>query len=74
MLSVALNGYRAEFGHLPPPQEYWSELQRARMLWESLHPGPPLDDWGRPFVYRVPGRHGDFDLFSCGPDGPRRRF
>ncbi len=29
----------------------------------------PRDPWGKPFVYRCPGQHGDFDLFSYGPDG-----
>jgi len=29
----------------------------------------PKDPWGRPYVYRNPGQHGDFDLFSYGPDG-----
>jgi general secretion pathway protein G len=29
----------------------------------------PLDPWGKAYVYRCPGEHGDFDLFSYGPDG-----
>jgi general secretion pathway protein G len=30
----------------------------------------PMDPWGKPYVYRIPGAHGiDFDLFSYGPDG-----
>jgi general secretion pathway protein G len=29
----------------------------------------PKDPWGRPYVYRCPGMHGDYDLFSCGADG-----
>ncbi|MBM3790348.1 MAG: type II secretion system protein GspG [Acidobacteria bacterium] len=29
----------------------------------------PMDPWGKPYVYRSPGMHGDFDLFSYGPDG-----
>ncbi len=29
----------------------------------------PNDPWGRPFLYRCPGDHGDFDLYSFGPDG-----
>lgn len=26
------------------------------------------DPWGRPFVYRLPGSHGDYDLYSLGAD------
>lgn len=29
----------------------------------------PLDPWGAPYLYLSPGAHGDFDLFSYGPDG-----
>ncbi len=29
----------------------------------------PKDPWGKPYVYRSPGQHGDFDLLSYGPDG-----
>ena len=29
----------------------------------------PRDPWGKLYVYRAPGTHGDFDLFSYGPDG-----
>lgn len=29
----------------------------------------PLDPWGQKYLYLSPGVHGDFDLFSYGPDG-----
>ncbi len=29
----------------------------------------PSDPWGRPYVYRCPGEHDDYDLLSYGPDG-----
>jgi len=30
----------------------------------------PMDPWGKPYVYRIPGTHGiDYDLFAYGPDG-----
>ena len=29
----------------------------------------PLDPWGQQYRYLNPGVHGDFDLFSYGPDG-----
>ena len=29
----------------------------------------PKDPWGRPYAYRCPGMHGDYDLFSFGADG-----
>jgi general secretion pathway protein G len=27
------------------------------------------DPWGREYVYRYPGDHGDFDIYSLGADG-----
>jgi len=29
----------------------------------------PVDPWGQPYLYLYPGVHGEFDLFSYGPDG-----
>jgi general secretion pathway protein G len=28
----------------------------------------PLDPWGRPYIYRFPGQHGDYDLYTFGAD------
>lgn len=27
------------------------------------------DPWGRPYIYRYPGEHGDFDIITYGADG-----
>ena len=29
----------------------------------------PNDPWGNDYVYRFPGQHGPFDLYSFGADG-----
>jgi general secretion pathway protein G len=29
----------------------------------------PKDPWGRPYVYKFPGRHGAYDIVSLGPEG-----
>ena len=29
----------------------------------------PADPWGKPYAYRAPGEHGEYDLFSYGKDG-----
>ena len=29
----------------------------------------PKDPWGNEYGYRSPGEHGDYDIFSLGPDG-----
>jgi general secretion pathway protein G len=25
------------------------------------------DPWGTPYIYRIPGQHGEYDLLSLGP-------
>ena len=29
----------------------------------------PNDPWGKPYTYKSPGEHGDFEICSAGPDG-----
>ena len=29
----------------------------------------PKDPWEKPYIYRCPGEHGEYDLLSVGPDG-----
>lgn len=67
-LSIAIELYQKEWDKLPPPERYWMEVQPVGIwLRNSVEPG--CDIWGRPFVYRVPGKHGAFDLYSLGEDG-----
>ncbi|WP_127471110.1 type II secretion system major pseudopilin GspG [Thiomicrorhabdus aquaedulcis] len=37
--------------------------------WKALLDSVPLDPWGNPYLYLMPGEHGEFDLFSYGADG-----
>ncbi len=34
-----------------------------------LRKAVPLDPWEKPYVYKMPGEKGDFDLLSFGKDG-----
>jgi general secretion pathway protein G len=34
-----------------------------------LEKGLPSDPWDMPYTYKSPGRQGDFDICSSGPDG-----
>ncbi len=38
-------------------------------LTKLTKPEIPKDPWGRSYVYRCPGQHGAYDLFSYGADG-----
>lgn len=45
----------------PPSQDHW----RGPYLKKEI----PDDPWGRPYIYRSPGRSGDFEILSYGEDG-----
>jgi general secretion pathway protein G len=70
----ALEQFKLDVGHYPSTEE---GLQVLRTKPENAPnwDGPYLkkeiapDPWGHPYVYRLPGTHGDFDLISFGADG-----
>lgn len=74
-LGKALDQYRLDTGHYPGAELGLKALV-TRPANEPKWNGPylrkdiPLDPWGKPYVYRVPGEKGiDFDLLSYGKDG-----
>lgn len=74
-LQKALDQYRLDTGHYPT-NEQGLEALRSKPADEARWAGPylqkavPLDPWGHPYVYRLPGEHGnEYDLSSLGRDG-----
>jgi general secretion pathway protein G len=73
-LGKALDIYRLDTGHYPPGDIGLKALM-AKPDNETKWSGPylkkevPLDPWGRPYQYKQPGEHGDYDLLSLGKDG-----
>jgi general secretion pathway protein G len=74
-LEGALQLFSFDVGRYPSTSEGLEAMIRNPGNMESWR-GPylakaelPKDPWGKPYVYRCPGQHGDFDLFSYGPDG-----
>lgn len=37
--------------------------------WNRYMEKLPDDPWGKPYMYLQPGKHGDVDVFSAGPNG-----
>ena len=62
-LEKALDQFRLEKRRYPTAEEGLVAVQPY--LKKSL----PNDPWGRPYVYRVPGQAGEYDVFSYGRDG-----
>jgi general secretion pathway protein G len=73
-LEKALEQFRLDVDRFPTTEEGLASLQQAPpnaagWLGPYLKKAVPLDPWGRPFVYREPGEHGEMDLYSYGKDG-----
>src|SRR5262245_12825790 len=71
---TVLNMFRLELRRDPTTKEGLQALQvRPAGLenWDGpyMKKDVPLDPWNRPYVYRCPGQHGDFDLLALGADG-----
>lgn len=76
-LEQALDLYSLDNGNYPTTEQGLNALVEK----PTLSPEPrrwrengyikkvPLDPWGSEFVYRQPGDHGEYDLFSFGSDG-----
>jgi general secretion pathway protein G len=73
-LEKALDQYRLDVGRYPSTELGLNALL-VRPVGEAKWNGPylrkdvPLDPWGKPYVYKIPGEKSEFDLLSYGKDG-----
>ncbi len=74
-LSGILDLYRLDVGHYPSASDGLDALVEEPSGAKGWN-GPYVkkaealvDPWGNPYQYRVPGQHGEFDLYSLGADG-----
>ena len=73
-LEKALDLYRGDTGHYPDNEAGLKALvqkpqNEPRWAGPYLRKDMPLDPWSRPYVYKIPGEKGEFDLLSYGKDG-----
>jgi general secretion pathway protein G len=72
MIGTALDAYRLDIGRYPGSEEGLDALRKnpGHGAWDGpyLSKDVPRDPWGRPYVYRAPGEHSDYDLYSLGAD------
>jgi general secretion pathway protein G len=73
-LEKALDQYRLDTGRYPSAEQGLKALVErpaAEAKWAGpyLRKDVPLDPWGKPYVYRVPGENAEFVLLSYGRDG-----
>jgi len=70
----ALEQYRLDVGQFPNTEQGLSALvtrPNAEGKWQGpyLEKSVPPDPWSRPYAYKSPGDHGEYDLQSLGRDG-----
>jgi general secretion pathway protein G len=73
-LEKALDQYRLDTGRYPGIEVGLDALvnrPQNEPKWNGPYPrkAVPLDPWGKPYQYRIPGEKGDYDLISFGKDG-----
>lgn len=73
-LRKAIDTYWLDTGHFPASEQGLEALMvkpDSETKWNGpyLQKQVPMDPWGNPYVYRVPGTAGDYDLMSYGKDG-----
>ncbi len=74
-IAGTLDLFRLDVGRYPTSAEGLAALvERPTGLasWNGPYvkdKGVPNDPWGRPYIYKFPGDHGDYDLYSLGADG-----
>lgn len=73
-LQKALDQYRLDVGRYPSSEQglaaLWSKPgNEPRWAGPYLSKAVPQDPWGRDYLYRSPGEHGEYDLATLGKDG-----
>lgn len=73
-LEQALDQFRLDVGHYPSTEQGLQALMTNpdnNTHWSGpyLKKAVPNDPWGKTYQYRMPGQHGEYDLFSLGKDG-----
>jgi general secretion pathway protein G len=70
----ALMAYRLDVGSYPSAGSGLNALVKSPQgikRWQGpyMSKAIPMDPWGHPYIYLMPGRHGEYDIVSYGKDG-----
>jgi general secretion pathway protein G len=74
LFGTALDALRLDVGRYPTTEEGLKALREKpsdMTGWKGpyLPKEIPVDPWGKAYVYKAPGEHGEYDLISYGLDG-----
>jgi general secretion pathway protein G len=74
LLATALDLFHLDVGRYPTTEEGLKALREkpeSLSAWSGPYLDKPVpnDPWTRPYIYKFPGEHGPYDLYSLGADG-----
>ena len=70
MLSSGVMSFKVDMNRYPAKLEELIQLKEPKWRGPYLSKQTlPKDPWDRDYLYKAPGEHGAFDLYSLGPDG-----
>jgi general secretion pathway protein G len=74
LLATTLDLMYLDVGRYPTTEEGLKALREKPSdmpAWSGPYTDKPIpnDPWGRPYIYKSPGEHGPYDLYSLGADG-----
>ncbi|HEX4742638.1 MAG TPA: type II secretion system major pseudopilin GspG [Caulobacteraceae bacterium] len=73
-ISASLDQFDMDVGRYPSQEEGLDALVQAPPAaanWNGPYlrrPTALIDPWGQKYLYRIPGRHGDVDVYTLGSD------
>jgi len=74
-LEQSLEMYKLDVGRFPNTEQGLNALVQKPVDvvgWNGPYlkkSNVPLDPWNRPYTYKYPGEHGEFDIYTYGQDG-----
>lgn len=69
-ICTALESFYTVYGRYPSNEEGLDILtQKSEAFTDALLKQLPVDPWGRPYIYRQPGRQEAYEVISLGSDG-----
>jgi general secretion pathway protein G len=69
-ISAALDLYEVDNGSYPDNLDSLMQKPATVTNWKGPYlKKRPIDPWSNVYVYKYPGTHGDYDLYSYGKDG-----
>lgn len=73
VIEEAVKLFRMDYGRFPTTLDELltrpNDVPEEKWVSPTIKAKDMLDPWDRPFIYKAPGDHDEFDIYSLGADG-----